>query len=306
MVSAWQQKKTMAANLIFLTVATANSEPAARLMIDSLRAFGGELADAPFWVFSEHPDALKRLEGEQTRILPLAVSSQAAAYPFGRKVAACARAETLAPTGTRALVWIDPACLVVQPPVLFDLSTDFDAAFRPVHIRNVGLPSTEPLDPFWQGIYTALGLTDIPQTVTSFVDGQILRAYFNSHAYAVNPNLGLMNRWYEHFQQLVSDEPFQAAACADERHQIFLFQAILSALVASSLEPGRLRILPPTYNYPYNLHTRVPADWRAAALDDLVCFAYEECVIHPSVMTDIQVREPLRSWLGARVPRELP
>jgi hypothetical protein len=220
-----------------------------------------------------------------------------AAYPFGRKVAACARAEELAPAGTEALVSIDPSCLIVQPPVLFDLGPSFDAAFRPVHIRNVGLPPGEPLDAFWQGIYAALGVKDIATTITSFVDGQRLRAYFNSHSFAINPALGLMKRWYALFQQLVGDETFQAAACADEVHQIFLFQALLSALVASALDPARLRILPPTYNYPYNLQGRVPADRRAATLDDLVCFTYEERTIHSEAIQDIQVGDRLRAWL---------
>jgi hypothetical protein len=226
------------------------------------------------------------------------------AYPFGRKVAACAQAEQLVTTGTRTLVWIDPACLIVQPPVLFDLGAAFDAAFRPVHIRNVGLPPAEPLDAFWQGIYSALGLVDISTAVVSFVDSQRLRPYFNTHAFAIHPALGLMSRWYELFQQFIDDDQFQAAACPDQRHQIFLFQAILSSLVASSLAPERVLILPPTYNYPYHLLERIPTERRATAFDDLVCIAYEERSIHPEALTGIQVREPLRAWLEAKVPRE--
>jgi hypothetical protein len=296
----------MKSNTIFITTASEVEEPAVRLLIDSLRAFGGELANNPVWVFTAHPQEMRRLEyapeNDPTRILPLVVPAPVSAYPFGRKVAACAQAEQLVPAGTRTLVWIDPSCLIVQPPVLFDLGEGFDAAFRPVHIRNVGLPSAEPLDAFWQGIYTALGLKDISTTVTSFVDNQRLRTYFNTHAFALNPSLGLMRRWYELFQQLIVDEQFQIAVCQDELHQIFLFQALLSALVASSLEPARVRMLPTNYNYPYNLQGRLPAARRAAALDDLVCFTYEDRSIHPNAVADIQIREPLRAWLEARVP----
>jgi hypothetical protein len=285
---------------IFVTAASANGLPATRLLIDSLRAFGGVLADAPFWVFA--PEPVRGLENKYTRIVPLTVPDLVSAYPFGNKVAACARAEELAHAGTRSLVWIDPTVLVVQPPILFDLEPDSDAAFRPVHIRNVGLLPSEPLDAFWQGIYAAVGVNDISTTITSFVDGQLLRAYFNSHAFGINPALGLMRRWYSIFQQLVSDAPFQSAACADERHQIFLFQALLSTLVASSLKPARVRILPPTYNYPYNLQDRVPAGRRLAALNEAVCFTYEERSLHPNAVTGIEMREPLLAWLEARVP----
>jgi hypothetical protein len=46
----------------------------------------------------------------------------------------------------------------------------------------------------------------------------------------------------------------------------------------------------------------VPAVWRAAALNDVVSFTYEERAIHPNTLTDVQVREPLKTWLEARVP----
>ncbi len=285
---------------IFLTTASPKNLANVRLMIDSLRTFGGELAGASFWVFASDPDQVRALETDSTRVLPLTVPDLVSAYPFGKKVAACARAEELAPAGTRSLVWVDPACLFVQPPLRFALDADCDAAFRPVHIRNVGLPPSEPPDAFWSGIYSALGVDDIPATVTSFVDGQLLRAYFNSHAFAVNPALGLMRHWYELFRKLVADAVFQSAACADDAHQIFLFQALLSALVATSVNPSRLCILPPTYNYPYNLHERVPQEKRPAALNDLVSFTYEERSIQPTALTGIEVHEPLRSWLESK------
>lgn len=285
---------------IFITSTSTDEFPSVRLLEASLRSFGGELAEASFWIFVKSPP-VARIGNKHTCLIPLAVPPPA--FRFGRKVAACAQAEQLAPAGTRSLVWVDPSCLVVQPPVLFSLEAASDAAFRPVHIRNVGLPAAENPDVFWQGIYAALGLADIATTVTSFVDNQSLRTYFNTHAFAINPALGLMRRWYELFAQLVNDKQFQAAACADELHQIFLFQAILSAMVASSLPPERVRILPTTYNYPYNLQGQIPAERRAITLDDLVCFTYEGRSIHPDLVTDIQMSKSLRAWLASRAPR---
>jgi hypothetical protein len=280
---------------LFLTFVLPSDLPAARLMIASLRAFGGELAGAPMWVFSTQPEQIASLEDQDTR-LHLLGPMPASPCLFAEKVAACARAEELVPAGTRALVWIDPGCLVVQPPLGFALGSDCDAAFRPVHVRNVGLPPSEPLDPFWQGICRAVGVEDIHSRVTSFVDGQVLRSYFNSHAFAINPALGLLRGWQERFRLLIDDRSFQAAACADDLHQIFLFQALLSALVVRSIEPARFRLLPPTYNYPCHLQARVPAERRITALNDLVCFAYEE--LDPGSLAGFEVHDPLRAWLA--------
>jgi hypothetical protein len=276
----------------------------AGLLIESLRAFGGEMSACPFWVFAADPgrEPCRELAGPGLEVIPLEVPLALRAYPFGDKVAACARAEQLASAGTGSLAWLDLECLVVQPPGLYELGTDYDAALRPVHIRNVGLPAGEPPDTFWSGIYAALGIEDVALTVESFVDRQRLRAYFNSHGLTVNPARGLFQRWLALFERLVGDEVFQAAACRDGAHRIFLFQAVFSALAASELGEARVRILPPTYQYPYNLHGRVPPDRRAGTLDELVSLVFEGRSLRPGVVADLAIGEPLRAWLEAHAP----
>jgi hypothetical protein len=202
--------------------------------------------------------------------------------------------------GIRSLIWLSPDCLIIKSPLLFDLAPAWDAAVRPVHVRNVGLLATEPLDGFWRKVYETVGVQDVQTTVESFVDAQHIRAYFNSHALAVDPSKGLFRRWFECFEALVCDQEFQLSSCRDERHRIFLHQAVLSALVVTLLDPERIRMLPPDYSYPYNLHQVVPPDRRALALNDLVSIAYEDRSLDPDVVDDIAIHEPLRSWLSVR------
>lgn len=290
-------------SLVFITVVRSNyGLSRARLLIDSLRTFGGDVSRAPFWVFEANPQdtSCESLAGENTQIFQLNTPAETRQYLFADKVAACAQGEQLAAADFSSLVWIDPGCLVIKPPTLFFLDADSDAAVRPVHIQNVGLRVNQPVDSFWMKIYESLGVRDIYMTVESFVDHRHLRAYFNSHSFSVNPALGLMSRWADYFRDLVSDQEYQQSACQDEPHQIFLFQALLSALLVTRLERQRIRILPPEYNYPYNLQNQVPADLRAKALNDLVCIAYEDRTLDPESMDDISVDEPLRSWLAAR------
>ena len=294
---------TVAAQSAFLTLVRSTREVLhARLLIDSIRSFGGDWSDCPVWLFEANPAQAPcaSLESAGVQVLPLTVPDAVRRYDFGDKVYACAQAEVMA-AGVQSLIWADPGVLFIQPPRLYDLGASFDAAVRPVHIQNVGLLATEPLDGFWQKVYQTVGVQDISATVDSFVDSQHLRAYFNSHAFAIRPSIGLLRQWLECFEVLVGDQVFQSACCQDERHQIFLHQAVLSALIATRLDPQRVRILPPVYNYPYNLHQSVPRDWHAQALDDLVCVAYEERSLDPAVMNAITVHEPLRSWLSARL-----
>jgi hypothetical protein len=203
----------------------------------------------------------------------------------------------------RSLVWLSLDCLVISPPLLFDLGPSVgvapaDVAFRPVHHRNIGSPAHEPPDDFWQGVYRTVEVDDIPYTVESFADEQVLRPYFNTHCFAFNPALGIGRAWWAVFKTMVSDEAFQAGPCRDELHQIFLHQAILSTLVAKLLDRERVRLLPPEYNYPLNLLDEMPLDHRAPVLNDLANAVYEDAFPWDS----IEIRQPLHSWLRERLP----
>jgi hypothetical protein len=279
-------------------------ERLARVVIESLRAFGGPLCDCPVWAFVLDPDlesrALRDIAGVER--LPLVVEEGPAEYPFAAKVYACARAEELAGAEVGSLVWLSLDCLVVKPPVLFDLGPapnvgSADAAFRPVHHRNIGSLAAEPLDDFWRGVYRALEIDQMPHTVESFADRQTLRPYFNTHCFAFNPAAGLAQAWWKQFRALIMDEAFQAGPCRNKLHKIFLHQAILSTLVAKRLDWERVRLLPPEYNYPLNLLDEMPPQLRPATLNSLVSAVYEDAF----PWDGIQVDEPLRSWLRERL-----
>lgn len=291
---------------IFLTLIRSAKEKAyAQVLIDSIRAFGGEMNECPIWVFESNTRQEVRYDfaGNSVQVIPLNVPSAVRDYLFADKVYVCAQAEAMASSNVQSLIWIDPSCLIVNPPTLFALGAAFDAAVRPVHIRNVGQLADEPLDDFWRAIYANAGVNDVAMTVESFVDTQRLRAYFNTHAFAINPAKGLCARWRDAFASLVSDVTFQTRVCADERYQIFLPQAVLSALLATALDPQRIRILPPAYNYPYNLHAQVPIERRAQSLNDLVCFTYEDRSIDSGAVIDIEIDERLCAWLAVHQPR---
>jgi hypothetical protein len=279
---------------------SAEGERLARVVIESLRTFGGPLRGCPVWAFVLDPDraphALPGMDGVHR--FPLVVDEAYRPYPSANKAYACARAEEMTGPEIRSLVWLSLDCLVVNPPLLFDLGPSFDAAFRPAHHRNVGSPAHEPLDRFWQVVYRTLGIDDSPYIVESFVDSQALRPYFNTHCFAFNPAKGLGRAWWNYFQAMITDEAFQAGPCRDELHRVFLHQAILSTLVARLLEWERVRLLPPEYNYPLNLLSQIPPERRAPALNGLVNAVYEDAF----PWDEIAVEEPLLSWLRERVP----
>jgi len=291
---------------IFVTkVGSPEEKAAAQLLIDSIQTFGGEMRNCPVWVFATDPqtESCQSLATSQVEVIQSPTPESLKHYPFSDKVFACARAEARMPGDIQSLIWLDVECLIVQPPLLYALGDEFDAALRPAHLRNVGLFLTEPLNAYWKGIYEVLGIQDVQYATESFIDHQCLRAYFNSHGFSIRPCLGLLRRWSEQFEELVCNQRFQELACQEEKYRIFLFQALLSALIASSVDERRIRMLPPTYNYPYNLQGHIGTSQRAEVLNELVSLTFEGRDIHPNSVMDIEIHEPLWTWLEDRVTR---
>jgi len=284
------------ATIRFLTVVnTKQEERQARFLIESLRSFGGELRESPVWVFAPEKVDLGDFDAmEGVVVFPLDIKAPYHHYILADKVFACARAEELAGAEIGSLVWLNLDCLIVNPPVLFDLGPAFDAALRPVHIKNVGSLAQEPLDDYWKAVYQMIGVEGASYTVESFVDAQILRPYFNTHCFSINPARGLLQAWREYFKSLVTDKKFQAGPCQDDLHQVFLHQVVLSAVIMKSLDQARIRMLPPEYSYPLHLQQRLPASRRVKNLNSLACAVYEKDEFH---LSDFEIQEPLKSWL---------
>jgi len=273
---------------------------ALRLLIASIREYGGGVSSSPILVMElvegVVPDDVRLADGVSVHGVTIAEDLHGVWY--GAKTTACAAAEALAAGRTRSLALLIPECLVVQPPDLLVLDGEHDIAVRPVHISNVGSHADAPPDGFWSGVYGVVGIDDVDLVVESFIDSVTLRAYFNSAAFTVDPSLGLMGEWRDRLAALAQDDAYMAAYCSDDLHRIFLHQAVLCAVLPSRLSATRIRILPPEYGYPYNLHGDVPWDRRAATMNDLVLPIYEERSVDPSVVDDIGIDEPLRAWLA--------
>lgn len=291
--------------MAFVTaVLSPEQQACAHLLVDSLRTFGGPLRDCPVWILEMRPQTAPcgDLVGPGVDVVRLEVPESLPPYYFTYKVYAWAQVEQWADPSLQSLVWFNPECLVVRPPMHFELARPLAAAFRPVHHRNIGILVTEALDSFWQGIYRAVDLEEASYSVESFADAQAIWPYYNTHLFALDPGQGLGRAWLEAFETLVQDEAYQAAACADELHQIFLHQAVLSALLVRQLGPARIRVLPPEYSYPLHLHDQVPPDRQPHSLNRLVCPVYEAGFRYPEALGGLPVEEPLASWLRERAP----
>ena len=63
----------------------------------------------------------------------------------------------------------------------------------------VMLAANEPIDGYWQRVYEVVRVNQVPYTIESYVDGQILRPYFNTHCFSINPAKGIFGSLASNF-----------------------------------------------------------------------------------------------------------
>jgi hypothetical protein len=268
------------------------------ILINSLRHFGGALINAPFFVFLS--SNLKRMPIQDTakniRQFRLKEKKGKSGYYFASKICAWAKAEKISAQLTHSLIWIDPACLIIHTPDLLLLDKNSSAAFRPVHIRNIGQLINEKLDGFWSAVYKQCKTPHPLSGIDSFVDEQAILPYFNSHCFSIDPQLGILAVTKNNLETLAVNENFMKSFCADEAHKIFLFQAVLTSTLLSQVPMNAIRILPPDYGYPFHLQEKIPEHKRINQLNDLTVMVYEDEDYLHKAFTELSPATELRSW----------
>jgi hypothetical protein len=271
----------------------------ARLLIETLREFGGMMSQSRFWVFSinqNKPDP-PFISDENVDFFPLQDINQENKYYFADKVRAWVQAETYACGLFDTLIWIDPACMVINPPTLFTLDDETKATFRPVHVRNIGQLFGQELDQFWRSIFTQCKTPDPSFTVNSFIDDQVIYPYFNTHCFSIAPKLGVLDKTLNHLNILNNNPEFMNTFCSDPLHKIFLFQAVLAATLLKEISEKQIRLLPPGYSYPLHLVDKIPAELSINELDELTVMVYEEKSILEASLSKIEISPGMRQWL---------
>ena len=289
--------------VFFTLVRSSDDARSARILVESLREYGSRLSRSPFWVFLSNgtgsPPELQELT--DVDFYPVEMEPEYGQYILGDKVYVCAQAEKMAAARQiDSLVWMSAYSMILKPPDLLELGTGYDAALRAVHIKNIGSPIDEPIDPFWQAVYQKIGHRETTLNVISLVDQASIRPYFNTHLFSICPDIRLLERWSEVFYDLITDPEFQDRYCQDIEHQIFLHQAVFSTLVLKMVAWNRIRQLPASYSYPLHLHHQVPVTDRARSLNDQVCPVYEGRFKYPNSLNGLEVYEPLDAWLSTR------
>ena len=294
--------------LVFaFTPAAGEPEEEIIMLVGSIRQFSGSLAEKPVYLLIQANEdclsssTLTALSKWDVKIIPFQIEPEFRQFPFAAKVFASAAAEKIAKRSSEILVWLDPDTLFIQEPTDFLLPDYISLAARPVMHTLIGSPVDQPVDKFWQFIYTKckVGSEQI-FTVHTPVDSNELRAYFNAGLLVLRPKAGILARWQKNFRHLYRHSYLKSLYLKNRLYQVFIHQAVLTGSILSLLKPEEITIFSELYNYPLLLHSKMPQPIRINRLNEAVTCRYDQFSLFQKPDWDqmIPIEEPLSGWLN--------
>lgn len=288
------------------TPAETNRE--ASLLASNLAQWGDRFRYMLHWVFeieSDNPQAksVSTFPKNQETFF-VHTTPNISQFPLAAKVIAAAEAETLAEqAGAPLLIWLDPDTLFIHEPLELLLTETQKAALTPVQLRNISSIFSEPMNEYWDAVYTECGVSkqNIYSLETS-ADQQLIRAHFNAGLISVKPQLGLLRKWRDNFLKCFTNPVIESFYDVDIRYKFFIHQAVLAATLLANTSKDEIKLLPSTYNFPVFLLNKMDPSLHPSRLNELVTMRYDD-FDHPNWPFLLPVEEPFKSWLSDAVDR---
>ncbi len=235
-------------------------------MIQSLRMWGGKMADLP--VVAVTPrfgptlgiDTRKKFDELNVTYLRRSASPEPW-YNFMNKPAAMIEAQRL--VNADLLIWLDADLLVVREPSALILADGEDFTACPTEKNVATTGPDDPYHPYWLALCQAAGISvdDLPW-MNEFRENTRIRAYFNSGVFTCRPASGFLQTWFDIVRRLLD------ARFALKQDGIFYHEQAALGLAMVKLKL-RLRVLDVLDNYHFGSSTLKffdPEKFRAASI----------------------------------------
>jgi hypothetical protein len=293
---------------VFVAYPRPESETNGRLLVESIRAFGGRLSGIALWCLAPQ---VKRalsssfcgaLKAAGVELHPFRVDSDMLRFPLAADVEAAAHAEAKAAGRFGLLAWLGANTLVLREPGHFILPRNKQAGYCPVHHVNIGPATDQPLAPFWTRVYQACRVPpDRLFSMETHVDARTVRAYFNATSLVVRPDRGLFRAWQGKFFGSYRKAEFLELYKMDERYPVFMHQAMLASVILAMFDREDLVQLPGTYNYPLHLWQQDITGTRPQSLDELVTVRHEGFYNDAHWRKKMPEGSMIKDWLEERI-----
>jgi hypothetical protein len=295
--------------IAFASIAEEQAElPSIRILVESLREFGGRYREAQFRVYMPQPLLAAEAAGESWKKLgvelrPFAVPAEAAWYPLASWPFAAAKAEEEAESKAEILAWLGPDTVMLDEPGEMILPVGAALGYRPVFHRNINPLFSEPLNEFWQRAYAVMNVKegDFFAMVTP-ADSEAIRPYFQAGCLVVRPTEGLLRRWPVYFKKLYADPAVRAMCEKNASWRTFAFQVALTGAFLNHLSREKMLLFSEHINYPVFFREMFGGKCDFHDLAGAVTVRYEHFFREPPTDWSKRLSGPANriAWLKAR------
>ena len=237
--------------------------PHAQTLIHSIRTNGGFLSTASIFILHPQTFTPSYFSDANTTLLPFETPSQLQSIPFADKLSA---AQTLeqhldCTTHQSAFLWLDVDSLILQPPqALLIPYPQTLIAYKTVDKCNIGIFSTQKLDPFWRAITDHFDYQPPVLLHYTTVSHQKIHPYINAGLILTRDSKMVFTKAVQAMCALQTHPDIQAQLTTSPLHNIFFHQAVLTIAIIKTFPAQQRAHMADELNYPLHFHHELGQD----------------------------------------------
>lgn len=259
--------------IIICTEGAGYLESQSKLLVSSLREFGGKFRDIPIFSyqprkkFKVSPETIAFFEKNNVEYVDIELNKDFQDYTFANKLLASAHRETN--TDAEILIFLDSDILFLNEPKEFANFDNADVILRPVDMKNIGTENSEDKNSaYWDSLYNLLGVK-IRRNVLTTVTNENIWEYYNTGHIVTFPKNNFFRTANENFLKVMDAEIIPDSGVT------FVEQSVFSATV-SQMEL-KVKLFSKEYNYPLPMEGQIKnSDYIVNDFDSLVSIHYHD------------------------------
>ena len=228
-------------------------ESMSKLLVASLREFGGEFKDVPIFSYQPRkefqisPETIAFFEENSVEYIDLELNTDFCHYPFANKILASAHREKN--TNAEILTFLDSDVFFFNEPKEFADFGNVDVILRPVDIKNIGAENSDDKNAiYWERLYNLLGVKTRRKVLTTVTNISIWEYYNAGHIVTLAKN-DLFRAWQKNFIKAMDGK------IIPDEGITFMDQFVLAATV--SQRSLNVKNFAKEYNYPLHFKNEI-------------------------------------------------
>lgn len=288
--------------IVICTEGAGYLESQSKLLISSLREFGGKFKDVP--IFSYQPrknfkvsqETIAFFEQNNVEYVDIELNKDFCDYPFANKILASSHREIN--TDAEILIFLDSDVFFLNEPKEFANFGNADIILRPVDMKNIGAENSEDKNAvYWQNIYKLLDVNVRRKVSTTVTNENIWEYYQGGHQVSLTKN-NLFKTVNENFIKVID------AGIIPDDGVSFVEQSVFSATVSQMAL--KVKLFSKEYNYPIHIENQIiNKDYIVNSFDSLVSIHYHDVFKKRNINIAHSIMEKLSQTAQGRRINEL-